>query len=78
MPKKGLTVHHGYAIIKVQSASLNQMGGEPMATDMKRITFSIDKELEKMLNKEKKRRFYTNTQSEMIRTLIAEALAASK
>lgn len=49
-----------------------------MATDMKRITFSIDKELEKMLNKEKKRRFYTKTQSEMIRTLIAEALAASK
>ena len=47
-----------------------------MATDLKRFTISITDELEMDLNEEKKETYYAETQSEMVRDLIARGLVA--
>lgn len=47
-----------------------------MATDLKRFTISITDEMELDLNAEKKETYYAETQSEMMRDLIARGLVA--
>ena len=49
-----------------------------MATDLKRFTISITDEMEQDLDEEKKETYYAETQSEMIRDLIARGLVALK
>ncbi len=41
-----------------------------MATDMKRFTISVTRDIEQGLNKLKKEQFYDKAQSEMVRYLI--------
>ena len=51
-------------------------GDKNVATDLKCFTISITDELEMDLNEEKKETYYAETQSEMVRDLIARGLVA--
>lgn len=48
-----------------------------MATELKRMTFAVTPEMEKLMD-DAKRMFYDSTQSEMIRTLVMAGLTALK
>lgn len=45
-----------------------------MATDMKRMTFTVTKEMKPLLDKAKKELFYDKNQSEMLREIIMAGL----
>jgi|GEM_PF-830201 len=47
-----------------------------MATEMKRLTFAVTKEMEALLNRAKKDIFYDKNQSDMIRELVMAGLNA--
>jgi len=47
-----------------------------MATDLKRMTFSVTPEIEAPLKKLKKEIFYDRSQSDMIRTLVSLGIRA--
>jgi len=47
-----------------------------MATDLKRMTFSVTPEIEVPLKKLKKEIFYDRSQSDMIRTLLSLGIRA--
>lgn len=47
-----------------------------MATDLKRMTFSVTPEIEAPLKKLKKEIFYDHSQSDMIRTLVSLGIRA--
>lgn len=49
-----------------------------MATNLKRFTISITPKMEADLDAAKQRRYYRNTQNDMIRDLIIRGLAALK
>ena len=48
-----------------------------MPTELKRMTFAVTPEMEKLMD-EAKQMFYNSTQSEMIRTLVVAGLATLK
>lgn len=47
-----------------------------MATDLKRITFSVTPEIEASLKSFKKEMFYDRSQSDMLRTLVSAGMRA--
>lgn len=49
-----------------------------MATDMKRFTISITKDIETVLDEAKRKIYYKNTQNDMIRDLIMRGLMSLK
>lgn len=49
-----------------------------MASNLKRITFVVTPEMEPLLDRMKKEKFYNCSQSEMIRTLVEEGLKTSQ
>jgi hypothetical protein len=49
-----------------------------MATDLKRFTISITPKMEADLDSAKQRRYYRDTQNDMIKDLIVRGLAALK
>ena len=49
-----------------------------MASKLKRLTFVVTPEMEPLLDRIKKERFYNCSQSEMIRTLVEEGWNAIK
>jgi hypothetical protein len=48
-----------------------------MATELKRMTFAVTPDMEKLMD-EAKQMFYDRTQSDMIRTLVVAGLTALK
>lgn len=60
-----------------QNIRLN-LGGNSMATDLKRFMISVTPSMEADLNVLKKERFYNNSQAEMLRYVIGMGLKSLK